>query len=95
MNVVIKPSNKPNKKYMAVIDDKKVIHFGDDRYEDFTTHKNEARKSYIWQDIKHDHYTNPLYASFYSTNLLWTKPTLTEAIRSTNLKYKNLNIKLK
>ena len=51
VNIVIKPSDKPNKKNMAVIDNKKTIHFGDDRYQDFTTHKNEARKNYIYQDI--------------------------------------------
>jgi hypothetical protein len=52
MNIVIKPSDKPNKKIMAVIDNKKTIHVGDDRYQDFTTHKNEAGRSHIYQDIK-------------------------------------------
>ena len=35
---------------MAVIEHKK-IHFGDKMYEDYTMHKNEARKNYIYQDI--------------------------------------------
>ena len=34
MNIVIKPSDKPNKKIMAVIENKKTIHFGDKMYED-------------------------------------------------------------
>ena len=76
----------------CIIDDRKIIHFGDDRYEDYTTHKNEARNKLDLARHKHDKFTNPLYASFYSTNLLWSKPTLTEAIRSTNNKSKGVNI---
>lgn len=38
-------SNRKNKKYMiySPIDDK-FVHFGDIRYEDFTFHKDEARR---------------------------------------------------
>jgi len=43
MNVIITPSNKTNKKYTAVTDNKKTIHFGDSRYEDFTKHKDPER----------------------------------------------------
>ena len=45
MNIEIKTSNKPNKKYVAVINNKKTIHFGDDRYSDYTMHKDPARKT--------------------------------------------------
>ena len=82
------------KKNMAVIDNKKKIHFGAKMYEDYTTHKNDTRKKSYLSRHKHDNYTNPNYASFYATNLLWNKPTLTESIRDTNNKY-NINIKLK
>ena len=94
MNIEIKTSNKPNKKYVAVINNKKTIHFGDDRYSDYTMHKDPARKKAYLSRHKHDNYTNPLYPSFYSTNILWNKPTLKEAIKNTNDKY-NVNIKLK
>ena len=48
MNIEIKTSNKPNKKCLAVINNKKTLHFGDSRYEDFTTHKDPTRKiSYL------------------------------------------------
>jgi hypothetical protein len=36
MNIIIKPSNKPDKEYMAIIDDRKTIHFGAKNCSDFT-----------------------------------------------------------
>ena len=95
MNVIIKPSNKTDKKNMAIIENtNKKIHFGAKLYEDYTMHKDDKRKKAYLTRHKHDNYTNPLYAGFYSTNLLWNKPTLKESIQATNKKY-NLNIKLK
>ena len=93
MNIEIKTSNKPNKKYVAVIDNKKPIHVGDDRYSDCTMHKDPARKKTYLSRHKHDNYTNPLYPSFYSSNLLWNKKTLAESIKSTNNKYVNIKLK--
>ena len=94
MNIIIKKSSAENKKYTAVIDNKKSIHFGDNRYQDFTIHKNTERKKAYLARHKHDKSTNPLYAGFYASNLLWNKPTLKESIKNTNDKY-NVNIKLK
>ena len=93
MNVIITPSNNQNKKITAVINNKK-IHFGDSRYQDFTQTKDEKRKKAYLSRHKHDNYNNVNYPSFYSTNLLWNKPTLKESIQATNKKY-NVNIKLK
>ena len=73
MNIEIKTSNKPNKKNMSIIDNKKNIHFGAKMYEDYTTHKNDTRKKSYLSRHTHDNYTNPLYPSFYATNLLWNK----------------------
>ena len=100
MNIVITPSDKTNKKFTAIIDDtknnnKKIIHFGAKLYEDYTHHKDDKRKKAYLTRHKNDNYTNPLYAGFYSTNLLWNKPTLKESIQATNKKYKNINIQLK
>ena len=47
MNIVIKPSNKPNKKFMAIIENKKTVHFGNKMYEYYTMHKNGTKKKYI------------------------------------------------
>ena len=93
-NIVIQKSNIPFKKFTAIINDKKTIHFGDNRYQDFTKHKDTERKKAYLARHKKDNATNPNYAGFYSTNLLWNKPTLKESIQATNKLY-NVNIKLK
>ena len=63
-------------------------------YEDYTVHKDPERKQSYLSRQMHDSYTDPLYPSFYATNLLWNKPTLKESIKNTNEKF-NVNIKLK
>ena len=88
MNIIIQKSEKSDKKITAIINDKKTIHFGDDRYEDYIMHKNETRKKSYLARHKNDNFTNPLYPSFYSTSLLWSKSTLKEAIQATNKRYK-------
>ena len=89
-----KNSSAEGKKYTAVIDNKKSIHFGAKNYSDFTIHKDPERKKAYLARHKHDKTSNPAYAGFYATNLLWNKPTLRESIKNTNDKY-NVNIKLK
>ena len=93
MNIIIKPSVNPLKKFDAFIDNKKIS-FGANGMSDYTKHKDKDRKNRYLERHKKDNYKNPLYPSFYSTNLLWNKPTLNESIKDTNNKY-NVNIKLK
>ena len=72
MNIIIKPSSKPDKKYTAVIDNKKSIHFGAIKengkpYSDFTQHKNPSRKTlYENRHKKNEDWSNPLTAGFYA-----------------------------
>ena len=70
MNIVITPSNKSAKKFTAIIDDKKTIHFGAKLYEDYTIHRDDKRKKAYLARHKKDNLNNPLYAGFYATNLL-------------------------
>jgi hypothetical protein len=96
MNIIIKPSNKPDKKYDAIIDGKKTISFGQAGASDFTKHKNEERKNrYIDRHKKNENWNDPKTAGFYSKNILWNKKTITESIRDTNNRFKNINIKMK
>jgi len=45
MKLFITKSNKKNKKYDLLDENKKyILSFGDSRYQDFTIHKNEERK---------------------------------------------------
>ena len=96
MNIIIKPSNKQDKKYMAIIDDKKTVHFGAAGMSDYTKHKDKERKErYLARHKNNEQWNNPLTAGFYATNILWNKPTLTESIRDTNRRFKNINIKMR
>jgi hypothetical protein len=96
MNIIIKPSNKPDKKYDAIIDGKKTISFGQAGASDFTKHKNEERKNrYIERHKKNENWNDPTTAGFYSRWITWNKPTITESIKDTNRRFKNINIKLR
>ena len=94
MQIVISPSDKPNKKFEARIDDRKSIHFGAKGMSDFTIHKDPERKERYLQRHKGmgEDWSNPLTAGFYATNILWNKPTITESIRDTNRRFPTLNI---
>ena len=93
MQIVISRSDKPDKKFEARIDGKKSIHFGAKGMSDFTIHKDPERKErYLQRHSKNEDWNNPLTAAFYATNLLWNKETLTESIRDTNRRFKNINI---
>jgi len=96
MNIIIKPSDKKDKKYMAIINDRKTIHFGAAGMSDFTIHKDKERKErYLARHRKNEDWSNPLTASFYATNILWNKPTITESIKDTNRRFKNIHISMR
>ena len=96
MNIIIKPSHLPDKKFDAIINNKKTIPFGQKGASDYTKHKDKDRKNtYIDRHKKNENCNDPSTAGFYSNNLLWSKPTLKEAIQDTNGRYKNINIKSK
>ena len=94
MNIVIKKSSTPGKKFEAIIDGRKTVPFGQRGASDYTIHKDKKRKERYLARHKNDNNNNPLYPSFYSTHLLWSKPTLTESIKDTNTRFKNIHIKL-
>ena len=94
INIIIKPSSKPDKKYDAVIDDKKTISFGAKNYSDYTKHKDDERKQrYINRHKKAEDWNNFYTAGFWSRWILWEMPTLKEAISNIIKKFKNINVK--
>ena len=96
MNIILKPSNKPDKKYMAIMDDKKTVHFGQSGASDFTIHKDDERKNrYIDRHSKRENWNDPKTAGFYSRWITWNKPTITESIRDTNRRFKNIHISMR
>ena len=94
MQIIISKSNKPEKKFKAIIDDKKTIHFGQAGASDFTIHKDPDRKQRYLK--RHsgmgENWSDPKTAGFYATRILWNKPTIKESIADTNKKFKNINI---
>ena len=95
MNIIIKKSLTPGKKFDALIDNKKTIHFGATGYEDYTMHKDKERKErYLKRHQKNENWHSPLSAGFYSRWLLWNEPTITESIRDTNRRFKIIHISL-
>jgi hypothetical protein len=90
MRVVLKKSNKPDKKYMVTIDDVKTIHFGASGYEDYTIHKDNTRL--LRYNNRHKKRENWLKsgiktAGFWSKWLLWNKPTITQSIKNIEQKF--------
>ncbi len=96
IEIVIKHSDKPDKKYMAIIDDRKTIHFGQKGASDMTQHKSEDRKNrYILRHQKNERWDDIYTAGFWAKNLLWNKKTIAESIRDTNNRFKKINIRNK
>ena len=96
VDIVVKKSDKKDKKYDAVIDGKKTVSFGATGYSDFTKHKDEERKErYIARHKVNQDWKDHKTAGFYAKNILWNKPTIEASVKDTNRKIPNLNIKLK
>ena len=77
MKVIIKPSNVKNKKFTAIFyDDKgkkvKTSQFGDNRYQDYTKHKDKQRRERYRnrhrRNLAKTDYMSPAHLSYY---LLW------------------------
>ena len=95
LEIVLKKSKTKDKKYDAVIDGNKTIHFGAKGYSDFTIHKDEERKGrYITRHKKNENWNDPMTAGFYAKNILWNKPSVKASVEDTNKKFKNIHIKL-
>ena len=98
MDVVISKSENKNKKYKAVIDGKKTIHFGQKGASDMTQHKDEDRKqNYIARHKKREDWTKSGVdtAGFYAKHVLWNKDTLTKSVDNLNKRFKDINFKIK
>ena len=94
--IIISKSKNINKKYDARIDGKKTVSFGAAGYSDYSVHKDPERKQrYIDRHKSREDWSDPKTAGFYATNILWNKETITQSVKDTNKRFKNINIKLK
>lgn len=102
--MIIKKSKRKNKKYV-VRDDKRTVHFGDNRYKDFLLMNDKTSKFYEPDPAerekikslyrirhKNDNLTNPFSAGALSYYLLWNKKTLKASIKDYEERF---NIKIK
>jgi hypothetical protein len=73
-DVTILPSTRKNKKFMVLNPENKYVHFGDNRYEDFTQHKDKDRQQkYLNRSskIKGNWKDNKYSPNNLSINILW------------------------
>lgn len=90
---ILKKSNRKDKKYMVLIDNKKV-HFGQKGFTDYTINKKPEKKDlYISRHKKRENWNKSGIetAGFWAKHILWNKPTLRESISDTEKKF-NINI---
>ncbi len=83
----IKKSNVKNKKWTAVFYDcnkKKVktVHFGDNRYEDYTQHKNEIRKNAYLNRHRNENWNDFMTAGSLSRWILWEYESFDKAVEA-------------
>ena len=96
--IVIQKSEKSDKKFKAIIDKTKTIHFGAKGASDFTKHRDDERKQrYINRHKKNENWTESGFktAGFLSKNFLWNKKTLKDSVADINNKFKSLHVSLK
>jgi hypothetical protein len=90
--IILKPSTLKTKKFKAVLFDDnlkkiKTINFGQKNAEDFTIHKDEARKvKYIKRHGKED-WSDLMKAGTYSRYILWNLPSLDDSIDDFSKKF--------
>ena len=81
MKVIIKKSSRKGKKYMAIFSDGTTTHFGASGYGDYTTHKDNKRKTlYLNRHRKNENWESYKTAGSLSRFLLWNLPTLKASI---------------
>lgn len=85
MKISIQPSSREGKKWMAVFEDGKTVHFGQKGASDYTIHKDsERRMRYVNRHpkSKENHGKSGIRTpGFWAMNLLWNKPSLTASAR--------------
>ena len=93
----LQKSTNPSKKYMvtSASGKTKTVHFGASGYSDFTIHKDPKRmERYDSRHKTRENWTKSGIdtAGFWSKWILWSKPSLSQAIQFTSQKF-NITIK--
>jgi hypothetical protein len=81
MTLVITKSDKTDKRYKAVFDGKKTIHFGSKGGSTFLEHNDTKKKdAYLARHKVNEDWTTPYNAGSLSRWILWNKKTFTESV---------------
>ena len=94
MYVDIQKSTHKNKKWVATFydaDHKKIrtTHFGDNRYEDYTQHKSDERKTaYINRHMKNEDWNDYMSAGALSRYILWEYKEFDKAVKAYMKRFK-------
>lgn len=91
--ISLTPSKSGHKKLRAVfrLSNKRTrtIHFGDKRYEDYTTHGDAKRKRlYIQRHEAREDFNNPMTAGALSRWILWNKKTIEASVKDFQRRFK-------
>jgi hypothetical protein len=74
--MIIKPSTRKDKRFMAIFDDKNKVHFGLKDGETYIDHHDKKkREDYIKRHQVNEDWSNPYSAGALSRYLLWGKST--------------------
>ena len=100
--VYIKQSTNPSKKYMVKVNynnKTKTVHFGAKNYSDYTIYykeegkeKADERKRLYIVRHKKDNLNDPFSSGFWSMNLLWREPTISESLKKLLNKYPSIKL---
>ena len=92
--VILKKSSNPEKKYDAIVNNKKVS-FGASGYSDYTIHKDDKRReSYIARHGATQSWTDINKPQTWARYLLWEEKTIPKAVKKMEKKF-NIDIKMK
>lgn len=93
--MILTKATAKNKKYKATFirsdKSKKSVSFGDNRYEDYTMHKDKERKKAYQNRHKKDKINDPQTAGALSYYILWSQPDFMEGLREYVNKF-NINV---
>lgn len=89
MTYLLSKADDDKHKYKIITPDDKVLLFGAAGYEDYTIHKDKARrKKYITRHTKNENWQDVNTRAMWSRYLLWEKPTIEQAIKYIQKKFK-------
>ena len=80
--IILRKSTNSKKKWDAIFPNGVKVSFGAAGYQDYTQHHNPERmQRYIIRHQRREDWNDPYTAGFWSRWLLWSKPTMKEAIK--------------